>query len=167
VSPDGGDRYYRPSAGRGGHREDDGGRDRERERERERDRDKTRDRDRERDRDRDRGRRRGGRDSRPRSHSRGKSRSRSVPLNEDERDRRTVFVQQLAARLRSKELIGFFEKVGPVKEAQIVKDRVSGRSKGCVLCKRLNIANDSGSATSNSRTKSLSLLRFSSPAKSS
>ncbi|CAF9923883.1 RNA-binding protein 39 [Imshaugia aleurites] len=49
---------------------------------------------------------------------------------EDERDRRTVFVQQLAARLRTKELIAFFEKVGPVKEAQIVKDRVSGRSKG-------------------------------------
>jgi RNA recognition motif-containing protein len=47
-----------------------------------------------------------------------------------ERDRRTVFVQQLAARLRTKELIAFFEKVGPVKEAQIVKDRVSGRSKG-------------------------------------
>jgi RNA-binding protein 39 len=52
------------------------------------------------------------------------------PLTEDERDRRTVFVQQLAARLRTKELIAFFEKVGPVKEAQIVKDRVSGRSKG-------------------------------------
>ncbi|KIW40760.1 hypothetical protein, variant [Exophiala oligosperma] len=51
-------------------------------------------------------------------------------LTEDERDRRTVFVQQLAARLRTKELIQFFEKVGPVKEAQIVKDRVSGRSKG-------------------------------------
>ena len=49
---------------------------------------------------------------------------------EDERDRRTVFVQQLAARLRTKELIAFFEKIGPVKEAQIVKDRVSGRSKG-------------------------------------
>lgn len=49
---------------------------------------------------------------------------------EDERDRRTVFVQQLAARLRSRDLIAFFEKVGPVKEAQIVKDRVSGRSKG-------------------------------------
>jgi hypothetical protein len=27
-------------------------------------------------------------------------------------------------------LVAFFEKVGPVKEAQIVKDRVSGRSKG-------------------------------------
>ena len=51
-------------------------------------------------------------------------------MTEDERDRRTVFVQQLAARLRTKELIAFFEKAGPVKEAQIVKDRVSGRSKG-------------------------------------
>jgi len=49
---------------------------------------------------------------------------------DDERDRRTVFVQQLAARLRTKELMTFFEQVGPVKEAQIVKDRVSGRSKG-------------------------------------
>ncbi|KAI1810021.1 hypothetical protein GGS20DRAFT_595194 [Poronia punctata] len=51
-------------------------------------------------------------------------------LTEDERDRRTVFVQQLAARLRTRELKEFFEKVGPVTEAQIVKDRISGRSKG-------------------------------------
>lgn len=51
-------------------------------------------------------------------------------LTEDERDRRTVFVQQLAARLRTRELKEFFEKVGPVSEAQIVKDRVSNRSKG-------------------------------------
>jgi hypothetical protein len=65
--------------------------------------------------------------------TRGVDRSRTPPLTEDERDRRTVFVQQLAARLRTKELIAFFEKVGPVKEAQIVKDRVSGRSKGYVL----------------------------------
>ncbi|OJI97125.1 hypothetical protein ASPVEDRAFT_183454 [Aspergillus versicolor CBS 583.65] len=68
------------------------------------------------------------RDTRKRSRSR--SRDKSPELNEDERDRRTIFVQQLAARLRTKELIAFFEKVGPVKEAQIVKDRVSGRSKG-------------------------------------
>lgn len=54
------------------------------------------------------------------------------PLTEDERDRRTVFVQQLAARLRTRELKEFFEKVGPVAEAQIVKDRVSNRSKGYV-----------------------------------
>ncbi|RKF73681.1 RNA-binding protein rsd1 [Golovinomyces cichoracearum] len=62
--------------------------------------------------------------------SRSPKREATPPLTEDERDRRTVFVQQLAARLRTKELIAFFEKVGPVKEAQIVKDRVSGRSKG-------------------------------------
>lgn len=65
---------------------------------------------------------------------RAKSKTPEPQLTEDERDRRTVFVQQLAARLRTKELIQFFEKVGPVKEAQIVKDRVSGRSKGYVMC---------------------------------
>lgn len=53
-------------------------------------------------------------------------------LTEDERDRRTVFVQQLAARLRTRDLKEFFEKIGPVSEAQIVKDRVSNRSKGYV-----------------------------------
>jgi RNA-binding protein 39 len=51
-------------------------------------------------------------------------------LTEDERDERTVFVQQLAGRLRTKELIKFFEQAGPVREAEIVKDRVTGRSKG-------------------------------------
>lgn len=66
--------------------------------------------------------RRGGRHSTPRESS---------PTG-DERDRRTVFVQQLAARLRTRELKEFFEKVGPVAEAQIVKDRVSNRSKGYV-----------------------------------
>ncbi|KZF23945.1 splicing factor, CC1-like protein [Xylona heveae TC161] len=101
-SPDG-DRYYRP-----------GGRSR---RERE-------DRD-----DRYRGGRGRGRRRSP-SPRGGRTRTTSPQLTEDERDRRTVFVQQLAARLRTKELIAFFEKVGPVKEAQIVKDRVSGRSKG-------------------------------------
>ncbi|KIW18977.1 hypothetical protein PV08_03266 [Exophiala spinifera] len=96
------DRYYRPE---GRSRRDD---------------DERRDRD------------KGDRDRR-RSQSPKKSLKSKTPepqLTEDERDRRTVFVQQLAARLRTKELIQFFEKVGPVKEAQIVKDRVSGRSKG-------------------------------------
>jgi RNA-binding protein 39 len=32
--------------------------------------------------------------------------------------------------LRTRELKEFFEKVGPVNEAQIVKDRISQRSKG-------------------------------------
>ncbi|KAJ5901685.1 hypothetical protein N7495_002213 [Penicillium taxi] len=67
-----------------------------------------------------------------RRHSPGPTDSNNTPevVNEDERDRRTVFVQQLASRLRSRELSAFFEQVGPVKDAQIVKDRVSGRSKG-------------------------------------
>ncbi|KAK5047518.1 hypothetical protein LTR84_006615 [Exophiala bonariae] len=96
------DRYYRPS---GRSKRDD---------------------DERRDRDRDpKDRRRSGS---PRPSTKGKTPE--PQLTEDERDRRTVFVQQLAARLRTKELIAFFEKVGPVKEAQIVKDRVSGRSKG-------------------------------------
>ncbi|KAF2084871.1 splicing factor, CC1-like protein [Saccharata proteae CBS 121410] len=102
-SPDG-DRYYRPT---GRNRREDRDDDRERERHR------------------------GGRGPRgPRRRSPSPRRDASPQLTEDERDRRTVFVQQLAARLRTKELIAFFEKVGPVKEAQIVKDRVSGRSKG-------------------------------------
>lgn len=53
-----------------------------------------------------------------------------APISEEERDQRTVFVQQLAQRLRTKELIKFFEKAGPVRDAQIVKDKISGRSKG-------------------------------------
>ena len=60
------------------------------------------------------------------------SRTDAPQATEDERDRRTVFVQQLAARLRTRELKEFFEKVGPVNEAQIVKDRISQRSKGFV-----------------------------------
>ncbi|MCJ1484036.1 hypothetical protein MMC06_004204 [Schaereria dolodes] len=99
------DRYYRPG-GRGRRDDDDRPRDRSPRRERN-----------------------GGRKRTP-SPKRAKSKSPTPPLTEDERDRRTVFVQQLAARLRTKELIAFFEKIGPVKEAQIVKDRVSGRSKG-------------------------------------
>lgn len=90
--------------------------------------DDRRDRDRDRDyrrRDDDRESRRGGGHSTPRDPT-------PAPLTEDERDRRTVFVQQLAARLRTRELKEFFEKAGPVAEAQIVKDRVSNRSKGYV-----------------------------------
>ncbi|KAI1956216.1 Phosphatidylinositol-3-phosphatase SAC1 [Ophidiomyces ophidiicola] len=96
------DRYYRPS---GRPRRDD-------------------------DRDDDKRRTRREKDARKRSPSPKPSKTPEPQLTEDERDKRTVFVQQLAARLRTKELIAFFEKAGPVKDAQIVKDRVSGRSKG-------------------------------------
>lgn len=129
------DNYYRPG------RRDEGGssrgdrdrrpRDSDRERDRARDHDRDRDRRDRRDRgDRDRGddRRRGGEGRRgSRDHGR---KTKTPELNDDERDSRTVFVQQLAARLRTKDLATFFSGCGVVKEAQIVKDRVSGRSKG-------------------------------------
>ena len=110
------DRYYRPSTnGRARREELDGDRRRDR-------------------RDRDGERRRS---ASPKKEA--KPKTPEPQLTEDERDRRTVFVQQLAARLRTKELIQFFEKVGPVKEAQIVKDRVSGRSKGYVFCNATSV----------------------------
>ncbi|KAK0285130.1 Phosphatidylinositol-3-phosphatase SAC1 [Friedmanniomyces endolithicus] len=110
-----GDRYWRPSEHRGSRRRSDDDRSRYRERD---DRRFYRGDDR-------RNEREGPRRSPPRS-----KRARTPEPTDDERDRRTVFVQQLAARLRTKELQAFFEQVGPVVEAQIVKDRVSGRSKG-------------------------------------
>jgi RNA-binding protein 39 len=126
VSPDG-SRYYRPNAS---------ARRTSREREHTRDRNSK---DREEGRAGHRGDRRG-RDGRERDGRRGtpdrrdrrdrQEKSKSPVLTDDDRDRRTVFVQQLAARLRSTELAKFFSKAGAVKDAQIVKDRVSGRSKG-------------------------------------
>ena len=116
------DRYYRPGGSRGGRREYDNDR---RNPDRRSDRRDTRDIDRYSSGGRDR------RDERPRARSPPRARKARTPEpTDDERDRRTVFVQQLAARLRTKELQSFFEQVGPVVEAQIVKDRVSGRSKG-------------------------------------
>ncbi|KAI0467882.1 hypothetical protein F4859DRAFT_492952 [Xylaria cf. heliscus] len=109
--------YYR--SGRGG------GRDRSRSRSPRR---HYRPRDEHRDRD-DHGQYRSRDEDKPRNGRTPKREATPAPT-EDERDRRTVFVQQLAARLRTKELKEFFEKVGPVNEAQIVKDRISGRSKG-------------------------------------
>ena len=73
-----------------------------------------------------------GRSRSPRRGGRNRSPDKPKP-SEDERDRRTVFVQQLAARLRTRQLHEFFEKAGEVVEAQIVKDRISGRSKGYVI----------------------------------
>ncbi|WBW74645.1 RNA-binding protein Rsd1 [Schizosaccharomyces osmophilus] len=69
--------------------------------------------------------------SRRRDRSRGRTRAHDPsPINEDDLDRRTVFVSQLANRLTTRELYEFFEHAGPVRDAQIVRDKVSGRSKG-------------------------------------
>lgn len=51
-------------------------------------------------------------------------------VTEDDRDKRTIFVQQISQRAETRHLRAFFEVIGPVVEAQIVKDRVTGRSKG-------------------------------------
>ena len=51
-------------------------------------------------------------------------------VTEDDRDKRTIFVQQISQRAETRHLRAFFEAVGPVVEAQIVKDRVTSRSKG-------------------------------------
>lgn len=77
---------------------------------------------------------------RSRSYSERRSRSRSprersrdseiVKMTEAERDRRTVFVMQLSAKLRTSELRSFFETVGKVSDVKIIADRNSRRSKG-------------------------------------
>ncbi|CAG8518753.1 1287_t:CDS:10 [Paraglomus brasilianum] len=57
-------------------------------------------------------------------------RSPTPPIDEEERDKRTVFVMQLAARLRTRELADFFSEAGKVRDAKIIADRISRRSKG-------------------------------------
>ncbi|KAI9098121.1 hypothetical protein DFS34DRAFT_619689 [Phlyctochytrium arcticum] len=73
-----------------------------------------------------RNRRRSGRDRSPPP----RKRSPSPQLTEYERDKRTVFVMQLAARLTTGELFDFFGPAGRVRDARIIADRNSRRSKG-------------------------------------
>lgn len=81
-------------------------------------------------RDRSRDRRRNGGDER--RNSRRNNTPPEPEITEDDRDKRTIFVQQISQRAETRHLRTFFERVGPVVEAQIVKDRVTGRSKGLV-----------------------------------
>ena len=62
----------------------------------------------------------------------GRRRTPTPEPTEDDRDKRTIFVQQISQRAETRHLRSFFESVGAVVEAQIVKDRVTGRSKGYV-----------------------------------
>ncbi|KAG5462891.1 MAG: hypothetical protein BJ554DRAFT_3002 [Olpidium bornovanus] len=57
-------------------------------------------------------------------------RSPSPNVDEEERDKRTVFVMQIAARCRTRELAEFFMEAGKVRDARIIADRNSRRSKG-------------------------------------
>ncbi|GAA95989.1 uncharacterized protein L969DRAFT_105412 [Mixia osmundae IAM 14324] len=53
------------------------------------------------------------------------------PMTEEEHEMRSVFVSQLAARIGDQQLHAFFEnQAGPVREAKVIVDRISRRSKG-------------------------------------
>uniref|UniRef100_A0AAY4D4P1 RRM domain-containing protein n=1 Tax=Denticeps clupeoides TaxID=299321 RepID=A0AAY4D4P1_9TELE len=51
-------------------------------------------------------------------------------LTPEERDARTVFCMQLAARIRPRDLEDFFSAVGKVRDVRMISDRNSRRSKG-------------------------------------
>ncbi|KAM6977057.1 RNA-binding protein 39-like isoform 1-T1 [Aplochiton taeniatus] len=75
--------------------------------------------------------------SRRRSRSRSPFRKDKSPvrlpidnLTPEERDARTVFCMQLAARIRPRDLEDFFSAVGKVRDVRMISDRNSRRSKG-------------------------------------
>jgi len=74
--------------------------------------------------------------SRHRSHSRDRSsskaarREKSPDLTPEERDLRTVFCMQLAARIRPRDLEEFFSRVGKVRDVRMITDPRTRRSKG-------------------------------------
>ncbi|KAL6167726.1 Phosphatidylinositol-3-phosphatase SAC1 [Exserohilum turcicum] len=133
-SRDRGDRYHRDRHRRSSSRDRRGGRGRDRGGDfysgggRPRTRSPRRERADDRYRDRSRDRRRNGGDER--RNSRRNNTPPEPEITEDDRDKRTIFVQQISQRAETRHLRTFFERVGPVVEAQIVKDRVTGRSKG-------------------------------------
>ncbi|ORY78093.1 hypothetical protein BCR35DRAFT_353072 [Leucosporidium creatinivorum] len=58
-------------------------------------------------------------------------RERSPELSEEQREMRSVFVSQLSARVGDRELALFFEsQAGKVRDARVIVDRISRRSKG-------------------------------------
>ncbi|ORZ25343.1 hypothetical protein BCR42DRAFT_385988 [Absidia repens] len=71
-----------------------------------------------------------GRSSDRHSSRRHRDRSHSPPVPPEERDKRTVFVTQLAQRLKNREFHDFFSQAGRVRDARIISDRNTRRSKG-------------------------------------
>jgi RNA-binding protein 39 len=63
-------------------------------------------------------------------HSREKTRSPSPELSQFERDKRTVFVSQLAARVKTSEIAEFFKAAGRVRDVKLISDKYSRKSKG-------------------------------------
>ncbi|XP_029911434.1 RNA-binding protein 39-like isoform X2 [Myripristis murdjan] len=118
-------------------------RDRKKSKRRSKSREKKRSRSKEHHRSRSRSRERPGRYRARRSPFRKRSRSRSPfrkekspvrqpfdSLTPEERDARTVFCMQLAARIRARDLEDFFSAVGKVRDVRMISDRNSRRSKG-------------------------------------
>uniref|UniRef100_UPI0037E91296 RNA-binding protein 39-like isoform X2 n=1 Tax=Semicossyphus pulcher TaxID=241346 RepID=UPI0037E91296 len=117
-------------------------RERKRSRSRERKRSRSRDKRRSRSRERRGSRERGGRyRDHHKHHRRSKSKSpfrkEKSPIRQpidnltpEERDARTVFCMQLAARIRPRDLEEFFSAVGKVRDVRMISDRNSRRSKG-------------------------------------
>jgi RNA-binding protein 39 len=51
-------------------------------------------------------------------------------ITEIERNARTVFITQLAARVTSNDVAKFFSPAGQIRDIRIVHDKATGRSKG-------------------------------------
>ncbi|XP_034552499.1 RNA-binding protein 39b isoform X2 [Notolabrus celidotus] len=119
-------------------------RDKKKSKKRSKSRERKRSRSRERHRSRSRSKERSGRYRARKSPIRKRSKSRSPPfkkekspirqpidnLTPEERDARTVFCMQLAARIRARDLEDFFSAVGKVRDVRMISDRNSRRSKG-------------------------------------
>uniref|UniRef100_A0A4W5N0T8 RNA binding motif protein 39b n=1 Tax=Hucho hucho TaxID=62062 RepID=A0A4W5N0T8_9TELE len=82
--------------------------------------------------------------SRSREHA-GRYRGRRSPLKPidnltpEERDARTVFCMQLAARIKPRDLEDFFSAVGKVRDVRMISDRNSRRSKGIAYIEFLEV----------------------------
>uniref|UniRef100_A0A8D3DEN7 RRM domain-containing protein n=1 Tax=Scophthalmus maximus TaxID=52904 RepID=A0A8D3DEN7_SCOMX len=113
-------------------------REKKRSRSRERKRSRSRDRKKSRSRERRHSRERGGRkDKSPFKKDKSPFRKDKSPIRQpidnltpEERDARTVFCMQLAARIRPRDLEDFFSAVGKVRDVRMISDRNSRRSKG-------------------------------------
>uniref|UniRef100_A0A0X3NQD0 RNA-binding protein 39 n=2 Tax=Schistocephalus solidus TaxID=70667 RepID=A0A0X3NQD0_SCHSO len=60
----------------------------------------------------------------------GEPRPRSPELTPEERDARTVFVWQLSAKIRQRDLEDFFSSVGKIRDVRLIMDGKTKRSKG-------------------------------------
>ncbi|XP_075022271.1 RNA-binding protein 39 isoform X7 [Calonectris borealis] len=125
-------------------------RDRERKKSRSRERKRSRSKERRRSRSRSRDRRFRGRYRSPyrrRSRSKSPFRKDKSPVREpidnltpEERDARTVFCMQLAARIRPRDLEEFFSTVGKVRDVRMISDRNSRRSKGIAYVEFVDVS---------------------------